>query len=122
MFQTEFDFELPKGLLIEEKTTLYRHGKMRLATAKDELYVQRHPRVRQEPDYSNLVMLAHVITFLDGLSDVTPECLEQLFSIDLAYLREFFNQVNQNGEAMIPTACPQCNYQYRVELSLSGES
>lgn len=121
MFQTKFDFVLPRGLLIED-SSLYRHGQMRLATAKDELHVRSHPRVKREPEYSDLVMLAHVITQLGDLDNVTPEDLEQLFSIDLAYLKEFFNQINQSGDAKIPTACPQCDHQFQVELTLSGES
>jgi len=122
MFQTEFEFLLPKGLLDEDGVTLHRRGQMRLATAKDELIVQNHPRVKREPTYNTLVMLSQVITTLGSLEHLTPESLEQLFSQDLGYLREFFNQINQTGEALIPTRCPQCDYNFQVELALSGES
>jgi hypothetical protein len=67
-------------------------------------------------------MLSRVITRLGTLSAVTPELLESLFSRDLAYLREFYNRINQQGDAYIPVECPNCNRQFQVELSLAGES
>jgi hypothetical protein len=48
--------------------------------------------------------------------------LEGLFTLDLSYLREFYNRINQEGSAYIPVECPQCSSQFSVELSLSGES
>jgi len=68
------------------------------------------------------VLLSRVITRLGSLSSVTPEVLEGLFTRDLAYLREFYNRLNQQGDAYIPVQCPQCSTQFSVELSLSGES
>ena len=122
MLQTEFDFVLPKGLLTENGESLHRQGRMRLATAKDEMYVQNHPRVQREPEYRDLVMLARVITGLGSITEITSEDLEQLFSQDLAYLRELFNQINQNGNLLVPANCPQCNHCFQVELVPVGES
>ncbi|MGK7891383.1 MAG: phage tail assembly protein [Leptolyngbyaceae cyanobacterium] len=121
MFQTEFDFVLPRGLLMADGTTLHRQGQMRLATAHDELCVQRHPRVRQEPEYAALVMLAQVITQLGTLTALQPEDLEQLFSQDLAYLREVFNRINQSESMGVATICPQCQHQFETEVPLAGE-
>jgi hypothetical protein len=121
MFQTEFDFVLPRGLLLGNDSNLHQRGQMRLATAHDELWVQRHPRVRQEPEYATLVMLARVITQLGSLSAVQPEDLEQLFSQDLAYLREVFNRVNQSESMGVATICPQCQHRFETEVSLAGE-
>ncbi|NET49711.1 MAG: phage tail assembly protein [Merismopedia sp. SIO2A8] len=122
MFQTEFEFVLPRGLLADDGQMLHRQGRMRLATARDELWVQKHPRVRQEPEYSPLVMLSQVITQLGSMTTIQPEELEPLFSQDLAYLREFFNRINQNGDIGIAAICPQCNHGFQVELTLAGES
>ena len=43
-FQTEVDFELPKGY-VDESGMLHRRGVMRLATAADEILPLRDPRV-----------------------------------------------------------------------------
>ena len=43
-FQTETEFELPKGY-VDEAGTLHRRGTMRLATAADEILPLRDPRV-----------------------------------------------------------------------------
>jgi len=117
---TEFDFLLPRGLL-DDQGQIHRQGVMRLATAKDELWVRKDPRSRNDSGYGDLIMLARVVTHLGTLSSITPERLENLFSVDLAYLREFYNRINQQGEATIPVQCPLCSGQFKVELALSGE-
>lgn len=117
---TEFNFILPRGLV--DEAGIHRQGVMRLATAKDEIYVQKHQGAQMEPSYGVLVMLSRVITRLGNLSSITPELLENLFTRDLAYLREFYNRINHQGDAHIPVQCPQCSSQFSVELSLSGES
>jgi Zn finger protein HypA/HybF involved in hydrogenase expression len=119
--QTEFDFTLPKGL-IDAQGHVHRQGVMRLSTAKDEMLVQKDRLVRDHAAYSVLVMLSRVIVRLGSLTAVTPQFLEGLFALDIAYLREFYNRINQQGEAHIPTECPQCSAHFSVELALSGES
>ncbi len=118
---TKFNFILPRGL-VDPQGGVHRQGVMRLATAKDEIHVQKDSRVQRDPAYGMLVMLSQVITHLGSLSSVTPELLEELFTRDLAYLREFYNRINQQGNAYIPVQCPQCSNQFSAELSLSGES
>lgn len=118
---TEFKFLLPKGL-VDEQGKIHRQGVMRLATAKDEICVQKDPRVRDNPVYGVLVMLSRTITSLGELSTITPELLEGLFTPDLAYLREFYNRINQQGNAYILVQCPKCNSEFNMELALSGES
>jgi hypothetical protein len=66
-------------------------------------------------------MLAQVITRLGNFINLTPEILEDLFTVDLAYLREFYNRINQSGEAHIPAQCPQCQHAFNLELSSAGE-
>ncbi len=118
---TEFNFTLPRGL-VDAQGGIHRQGVMRLATAKDEIYVQKDRRIQNSPGYEVLIMLSRVIARLGSLSSVTPELLEGLFTRDLAYLREFYNRINQQGEACIPVRCPNCSNKFEVELSLSGES
>lgn len=122
MLQTEFEFTLPRGLFTEHDGAVHRQGTMRLSTAKDELQAKKHQRVRQEPEYETLVLLAQVITNLGSISEISPEILENLFSQDLAYLREFFNRINQSENLLLPTDCPACKHHFTVDLALSGES
>ncbi|MFE4106157.1 phage tail assembly protein [Almyronema epifaneia] len=118
---TEFEFTLPRGL-IDETGQVHRQGKMRLATGRDELAAQRDRRTVDYPGYLSLVLLSQVITQLGTLTLLVPEQLENLFTQDLAYLKEFYNRVNQQGNAQIPAQCPQCGTAFEVELVLSGES
>ena len=117
---TEFNFILPKGL-VDAEGKVHRQGVMRLATAKDELCVQKDRRIQQEPNYKVFVMLSRVIVSLGELTLLNPELLENLFIHDLAYLREFYNRINQQGNADIPVTCPQCGNNFKQELVLSGE-
>ncbi|MDF5714591.1 MAG: phage tail assembly protein [Rhizonema sp. NSF051] len=117
---TEFAFTLPIGL-VDAQNRVHRQGIMRLATAKDEILVQKHPSVRDNPAYGFLVMLSLAIARLGSLNSVSPDLLEGLVIRDIAYLREFYNRVNQQGNAHIPTQCPHCNTQFAVELELAGE-
>jgi hypothetical protein len=91
---TIFEFNLPKGFL-DAEGCVYQTGMMRLATGEDEVYVQKHPQVRQNPAYAMLVMLSRLIDDFGPLSVMTPDMLEQLFLIDLLYLRDFFAQIHQ---------------------------
>lgn len=115
---TEFDFTLPKGLL-DAQGNLHRQGVMRLATAKDEMQVQSDRQVQINPAYKSLVMLSRVIIRLGTLSETTPEQLEELFTLDAAYLREFYDRINQQGDAQIQTRCPNCANEFKVDLALS---
>lgn len=118
--QTQFEFVLPKGL-IDSHQQIHRNGVMRLATARDEIVVQRDMRSRTDPGYVSLVMLAQVITQLGSFTEVSVDLLENLFSHDLAYLKEFYNRINQQGNATIPVECPCCHHSLHVEMTLAGE-
>jgi hypothetical protein len=118
--QTEFNFVLPKGL-VDETGKIHSHGTMRLATGKDEIYVDKDPRVRKDPVYGVFVILSRVITNLGELESVTPEILENLFTRDLAYLREFYNRINQTLSAEISVKCPRCSHDFSTELTLAGK-
>ncbi|MEO0985388.1 MAG: phage tail assembly protein [Cyanobacteria bacterium J06639_14] len=118
---TEFVFSLPRGFM-DEAGQLHREGTMRLATARDELMLQKDPRVQAQSTYGILLLLSQVIVRLGTLNTVTPADLECLFTQDFAYLREFYNRVNQQGHTTIATQCPQCAATFETELPLAGES
>lgn len=92
-FRTEIDFELPKGY-VDESGTLHRRGKMRLATAADEILPLRDPRVQQNEAYLIVIILARVITRLGNLPDIHTGTIEGLFASDLAYLQRLYEEFN----------------------------
>lgn len=120
MPETEFEFTLPKGLM-DADGGIHSQGVMRLATARDEVALQKNHKAQQGQAYSVLVRLSQVITRLGSVSAVTPELLENLFVLDLAYLREFYNQINQQNEISVATQCPQCSHSFKARMALSGE-
>lgn len=97
MFQTEFEFTLPKGYL-DSDGNLHRKGVMRLSKAMDEIVPLRDPRVRSNPAYATIIILSRVITRLGALEEVTPAVIEDLFACDLNYLHQFYRQINELEE------------------------
>ncbi|WP_414625114.1 hypothetical protein [Calothrix sp. CCY 0018] len=93
MFETEFEFTLPKGYL-DPEGNLHRKGIMRLSTAIDEIAPLRDPRVKANPAYVTIIILARVIKCLGALSEVTPAIVENFFSEDLEYLSYFYRRIN----------------------------
>src|ERR1043166_9052826 len=97
-FQTETEFELPKGYL-DESGELHKRGTMRLATAGDEILPLRDPRVTQNEAYLTVIVLARVITRLGALSDIHTGVIEGLFAADLAYLQRLYERFNSGEDA-----------------------
>ncbi len=93
MIQTEFEFTLPKGY-VDSDGNLHRKGVMRLSRAIDEITPMRDPRVRSNPAYATVIILARVITKLGGLEEITTTVIENLFASDLSYLQKFYRQIN----------------------------
>ncbi len=92
--QTEFDFILPRGY-VSSDGTLHRKGRMRLATAMDEIAPLRDPRVKANPAYLVIILLARVITQLGEVEVIETGVIENLFSADLAFLQEFYRKINE---------------------------
>src|SRR5258706_999313 len=101
-FQTEIEFELPKGYL-DESGELHKRGSMRLATAADEILPLRDPRVQQNEAYLAVIVLARVITRLGSVGEVSTGVIERLFASDLAYLQRLYERFN-SSEAAEPSA------------------
>src|SRR5258705_14000188 len=97
-FQTEVDFELPKGY-VDEAGTLHRRGVMRLATAADEILPLRDPRVQQNEAYLAVIVLARVIVRLGSLSEIHTGIIEGLYASDLAYLQRLYDKLNADDDA-----------------------
>ena len=116
--RTEFDFELPRGYL-DENGTLHRTGTMRLATARDELLPLHDDRVRDNPAYLTVVLLARVITRLGTLTgeDVRAQVIERLFASDLAFLQDLYRRINTEGHTRAVVSCPACHERFAVDLA-----
>ena len=120
--QTEFEFTLPRGY-VDQNGQVHRQGRMRLATAMDEIAPLRDPRVHSNQAYLVILLLARVITQLGTLTAITTDVIENLFAADLAYLQAFYRRINEEGQTTIPVACPQCQTKFEVDLaSLGGVS
>ena len=100
-FQTEVEFTLPKGYL-DSDGVLHREGVMRLATAADEILPLKDPRVRQNPAYLTLIVLARVVTRLGSLPDVNTNVAEGLFASDLSYLQALYESLNGESDDDVP--------------------
>src|SRR3712207_1591696 len=94
--QTEYEFTLPRGYLAPDGR-LHKRGRMRLATAMDEIAPLRDPRVRANQAYLVIILLARVITQLGDIEVIDTSLVENLFSADLAYLQDFYRKINEVG-------------------------
>jgi hypothetical protein len=119
MLATEFEFELPKGY-VDPVGNLHRTGTMRLATAADEIYPLKDPRVQTWPAYLIIILLSRVVTKLGGLPEVNPGTIEGLFSEDLAYLQDLYNRINGLAPRVLTTQCPHCDRPHEVEVPVLG--
>jgi hypothetical protein len=114
--RTEFDFELPRGY-VDARGNTHRSGTMRLATARDELVPLRDDRVRENPAYLTVVLLARVITRLGSLDDIHAGVVEDFFASDLAFLQDFYRRINSEGHTMASVTCPECRHEFTVDLA-----
>ena len=119
----EFEFELPRGY-VDDNGTVHRHGRMRLATARDELRPQIDIRVKENPAYLGVVLLSLVITQLGTITDVNVGVIEHMYATDIAFLQDFYRRINSEGHTRAGVTCPSCGSAFEVDLAGSrlGES
>ena len=117
---TIYDFELPRGYM-DSGGELHRRGKMRLATAADEISATRDPRVLSNPSYLTVVVLSKVIIELEGLETVTTTNIERLFTADLAFLQDMYQKINDIEPPVMKTVCQECGKVHEVPLNFTGE-
>jgi hypothetical protein len=113
---TEFAFVLPRGY-VDRTGQLHRHGVMRLATARDELVPLHDDRVRENPAYLTVVLLARVITELGTLTEVHAGIVEGMFATDLAFLQDLYRRINTEGHTRARVVCPACQHEMTVDLA-----
>jgi hypothetical protein len=118
--QTEFEFSLPRGY-VDTEGNLHKKGRMRMATAMDEIAPLRDLQVKSNQAYLAVILLSRVITKLGSLPEINTGVIEKMFSADFAYLQDFYRRINENGTTAISTTCPKCNQEFEVDLANPGE-
>jgi len=117
--QTIYPFRLPKGY-VDGEGTLHREGRMRLATAGDELGALRDARAKADESYVNVLILSKVVTMLGTLPEVTPEVIEGLFISDMEYLQKMYDTINQAEKPQIQVTCPHCGETFVDTINFQG--
>lgn len=117
---TIYDFELPKGY-VDSNGEVHRRGKMRLATAGDEINATKDPRVLGNPSYLTVVILSRVIVELEGMAVIAPTTIEQLFTADLAFLQDMYQRINDVEPPVMQVVCPSCGCVHEVPINFTRE-
>lgn len=115
-FKTEYEFVLPKGY-VDESGEIHKKGTMRLATAADEILPMKDPRVQQNPGYLTIILLARVISELEGVSMVDTRLIEKLFTVDLAYLQDLYQRINGMDDPSYKITCPHCGQKFDAPIN-----
>ena len=118
--QTIFEFTLPKGYM-DSMGELHKKGKMRLATAGDEIGAAKDPRVLHNPAYLTVVVLSRVVTEIEGVEMVTANMIERLFTADLAFLQDMYQRINDVELPKMRVVCPECGKSFEVALNFTRE-
>lgn len=117
--QTSYPFRLPRGY-VDGEGTLHREGRMRLATAGDELGALRDPRAKADESYLNVLILSKVITALGTLEEITPQVIERLFLSDMEFLQNMYETINKAENPQIQVTCPHCGQTFTDTINFQG--
>ena len=118
--EIEFDFTLPKGY-VDSNGEVHRQGKMRLATAGDEISATRDPRVLSNPSYLTIAILGKVVTELEGMPMVSANIIERMFTADLAFLQDMYQRINDVEPPVIHAVWPKCGEAFDVPINFTVE-
>mgnify|MGYP003261754350 FL=1 len=117
---TIYEFELPKGY-VDSNGEVHKRGKMRLATAGDEISATRDPRVLSNPSYLTIVVLSKVIVELEGMETIVPNIVERFFTADLAFLQDMYQRINDVEPPTMTAVCPDCGKRFEVPVNFTRE-
>jgi len=117
---TEIEFALPHGYVAGDGR-VHTHGRMRMATALDEVESVAHPRVQANEAYLPIVLLSRVVVQLGSLDAITLQVMEGLYAADLAYLEDLYIQLNSYDGVVVQTRCPHCDAEYSLRIIPSPE-
>lgn len=114
--ERDYAFTLPHGYTDGSGVT-HRTGRMRLATALDEIESVAHPRVQANDAYLPLVLLSRVIIHLGELPRITPQVLEGLYAADIAYLEDLYLRLNSYDGMVVGARCPHCDAELHLKIA-----
>lgn len=116
MMNKEIEFVLPLGFE-DEDGNLHREGKMRVATALDEIEINNHEKASGVSRYRDCLLLSRVITRLGTYTKIEPEMIEELYEVDFIYLQSVYNNLFSDYSDVIVSVCPHCDNQNNIMLS-----
>ena len=114
--QTAFDFALPRGYA-DGSGAVHKNGRMRLATALDEVEIMGDPRVQANEAYVPILLLSRVVVSLGGVTAVTPQTIGDLFASDLVYLEDLYLRLNSADTLLVGAVCPHCSRQFQLQVA-----
>jgi hypothetical protein len=113
---TDIPFTLPRGY-VDASGLVHRPGRMRLATALDEIEAYQDPHVQANEAYLPVVLFSRVVVQLGTLPAITSQVIEGLFASDLAYLEDLYQRINSPGRVTLGVVCPQCGSQFQIQVA-----
>jgi hypothetical protein len=114
--RTEIEFTLPRGY-VAARGAGPREGRMRLATARDEIEPLREVEVRQNQAYLSVLLLSRTITRIGDVTEITPQLVEGLFAADFDHLQRLYERINSDGDAVGVVSCPACAHEFEVDMT-----
>ena len=102
---------------MDENGEIHRNGRMRLATAVDEIESIEHPKVQEKESYLPVLLLGRVVTQLGTLPTVGPRIVAQLYASDFIYLQDLYLRLNSTETITLSTMCPQCNHAFQLQVA-----
>lgn len=114
--QTEVEFVLPNGY-VDTTGRIHRNGRMRMATAMDEVSAMSDPRVQENLAYLPVILLSNVVVALGDLPSVTPQVIGGIFASDLVYLEDLYQRLNSSKPLVLGAICPHCGMQIQIQVA-----
>jgi hypothetical protein len=114
--RTEVPFTLPQGY-VDPNGNVHREGRMRLATARDEIEPLGDAAVRQNQAYLSVLLVARTVTQLGDVTEITPELVEGLYAGDFDHLQRLYERINSNGDSVGVVRCPNCAHDFEVDMT-----
>mgnify|MGYP007025253013 CR=1 FL=1 len=65
---------------------------------RDLTEAKRASEVGENADYLPVVLLSRVITRLEGVEEITPQVIGELFTADYAFLQNMYETINSTEE------------------------